>query len=471
MLSLTAAMIGAEPEKRLMMIHTDCRPYSSPPQTVKQLLEQKRQHNPGQVSASLVDYQPDPGSVGPPSFLHHGSSHQKDDSIVYHRTAPHYTYSPLEDLYVSSSGLMYSHEDRYETGKTDSPAADMDIGVASPGSYMATFAHNPSWMGHGSGTCSTTRADTFLRMSGFVVPDLMPLELEEARSQIQSISPEQLLNHDEDGDTILHLYTARGLRYQSYAVAERFFQYGQLDAKEHNGKSPLLVAVAANQPEIVYDLLTLGADVNASDRKGQTALHVAGTYGLSDVLRMFLPLQQQRNIDVEARNYDGLTPLHCAVISQNNAFKSRKSQNTPTAQQQERETSACIKLLLQMGASCTSQEIKSNKTVLHLAVQDGNVPLVKFFLELSHANLPGLINMKAHGNTALHMAAALQPNRSTEYLIQLLLFYGGDPSIRNLENDQPAHLVPPGEFSEQIKMLLKRRRVMSSNRSQSANSL
>ncbi|KAG8570000.1 hypothetical protein GDO81_014635, partial [Engystomops pustulosus] len=276
----------------------------------------------------------------------------------------------------------------------------------------------------------------------------MPLELEEARTHVNGISPDRLLQRDEDGDTILHLYAARGLRCQSYAAAERFIQYGQLDAKEHNGKSPLLVAVAANQPEIVHDLLTLGADVNASDWKGQTALHVAGTYGLSNVLKVFQALQHQKNIYVEARNYDGLTPLHCAVISQNDAFKSKN--HTPNAQQREQESLKCVQLLLQMGASCISQEIKSNKTVLHLAVQAGNIPLVKFFLEMSHANLPGLINMKAHGNTALHMAAALPPTCSTEYLIQLLLFYGGDPSSRNLENEQPAHLVPPGEYSEQV---------------------
>ncbi|XP_056407452.1 NF-kappa-B inhibitor delta isoform X2 [Hyla sarda] len=373
-------------------------------------------------------------------------------------------------MYPPRPGHMFSHEERYESGRTESRAQDTDIGVASPGSFMATFTHNPSWMGHSSVTCSTSGRDTFLRIPGPVVPDLMPLELEEARRQVQGLSPEQLLHRDEDGDTVLHLYAARGLRCQSYAVAERFSQYGQLDAKEHYGKSPLLVAVTANQPEIVYDLLTLGADANASDWKGQTALHVAGTYGLSDVLRVYRTLQHQKNIDLEARNYEGLTPLHCAVISQNNAFTTKKSQNTPNTQQRERETFMCVQLLLQMGASCTSQEIKSNKTVLHLAVQAGNVPLVKYFLETSHTNLPGVINMKAHGNTALHMAAALPPTRSTEYLIQLLLFYGGDPSTRNLENEQPAHLVPPGEFSEQIKMLLKRRRVMSSARNQSATS-
>ncbi|CAI9592840.1 unnamed protein product, partial [Staurois parvus] len=248
---------------------------------------------------------------------------------------------------------------------------------------------------------------------------------------------------------ILHLYAARGLRSQAYAAAERYLHYGQLDVKEHNGKTPLLVAVTANQPEIVYDLITLGADVSAADCKGQTALHVAGTYGLSDVLRVSSKEIFCRNI-VNSTQI-GLTPLHCAVIAQNNAFKSKNSQNTPNAQQQDRETMLCVHLLLQMGANLTSQEIKSNKTVLHLSIQAGNLPLVKFFFQMPHIDLAMFINMRAHGNTALHMAAALPPNHSTEYLIQRLLFHGGDPSVRNLENDQPAHLVPPGELSDQVR--------------------
>ncbi|KAE8594568.1 hypothetical protein XENTR_v10019698 [Xenopus tropicalis] len=284
---------------------------------------------------------------------------------------------------------------------------------------------------------------------------MVPLDLEDARAEIQNLSPDQLLIRDEDGDTILHLYVARGLRCLSYAVAERYLQYGQLDTREHNGKSPLLVAAAANQPEIVYDLIMLGADVNASDWKGQTVLHVAATYGFSDVLRVLVSLQRQQNCDVESRNYDGLTPLHCAVISLNCAYNSKRLQPTQENQQQEREGMTCVQLLLQLGASCASQDIKSNKTVLHLAVQAGNIPLVKFLLNLPHTDLPALVNLKAHGNTALHMAAALPPHRSTEFLIQLLLSSGGDPSMRNLENEQPAHLVPPGEFTDQVMALLK----------------
>ncbi|XP_053307540.1 NF-kappa-B inhibitor delta [Spea bombifrons] len=447
----------------------DSRPYCPPPQTVKELLERKRKHKASQDSASLLEFNQESGAVGSASFVHLHDQ-QPDDIHPYQRLAPQYTYPVHEGIYSTGSAALYSQGEQYATERTETQNLDANLGVVSPGSYIGSFSHAPSWVEINAGMCSAAGTESFLRMSGSVVPDMIPMDLEEARAEIQRLSPEQLLQRDEDGDTILHLYAAKGLRALSYAVAEQYLQYGRLDAKEHNGKSPLLVAVAANQPHIVCDLIMLGADVNASDKNGQTALHVAGTYGLSDILKVLLSLQHQLNIDVEARNYDGLTPLHCAVICHNAAYTSRMTHPTSETQQQEQETLTCVQLLLQLGANCTSQDIKSNKTILHLAVQAGNIPLVKFILDLPHADLHGLINMKAHGNTALHMAAALPPVRSTEYLIQLLLCSGGDPSTRNLENEQPAHLVSPGEYSEQIKLLLKRRRVMSSSRQSSSSS-
>lgn len=51
-------------------------------------------------------------------------------------------------------------------------------------------------------------------------------------------------------------------------------------------QTALLVAVAANQPEIVQDLLSLEADINACDVNGQTALHLAAYYGFPEVLQV-----------------------------------------------------------------------------------------------------------------------------------------------------------------------------------------
>lgn len=61
------------------------------------------------------------------------------------------------------------------------------------------------------------------------------------------------------------------------------------------------------------------------------------------------------------------------------------------------------------------------------------------------------VSSQAHGHTALHMAAGLHGSPFQEELIRLLLSRGADPSIRNLENDQPAHLLQSGDAGEKVR--------------------
>lgn len=60
---------------------------------------------------------------------------------------------------------------------------------------------------------------------------------------------------------------------------------------------------------------------------------------------------------------------------------------------------------------------------------------------------------QAHGHTALHMAAGLHGNPHQEEILRLLLSRGADPSVRNMENDQPAHLLQSGKQGEQVSRL------------------
>lgn len=62
--------------------------------------------------------------------------------------------------------------------------------------------------------------------------------------------------------------------------------------------------------------------------------------------------------------------------------------------------------------------------------------------------LPSFV--QAHGHTALHMAAGLHGNPHQEEILRLLLSKGADPSIRNLENDQAAHLLQSDAQGEQV---------------------
>lgn len=68
-------------------------------------------------------------------------------------------------------------------------------------------------------------------------------------------------------------------------------------------QTALLVAVTANQPEIVQDLLLLGADINACDVHGQTALHLAVHYGFPRV------------VQVKHQNGPRYPGIGCAVVS------------------------------------------------------------------------------------------------------------------------------------------------------------
>lgn len=58
-------------------------------------------------------------------------------------------------------------------------------------------------------------------------------------------------------------------------------------------------------------------------------------------------------------------------------------------------------------------------------------------------------------DTALHVAASLQYRVTQLDAVRLLMRKGADPSTRNLENEQPVHLVPDGPVGEQIRRILK----------------
>ncbi|XP_061859869.1 NF-kappa-B inhibitor zeta isoform X4 [Colius striatus] len=287
-------------------------------------------------------------------------------------------------------------------------------------------------------------------------------QVEQEENKLANISQDQFLAKDSDGDTFLHIAVAQGRRALSYVLARKMAALHMLDIKEHNGQSAFQVAVAANQHLIVQDLVSLGAQVNTTDCWGRTPLHVCAEKGHAQVLQAIQKgaMGSNQYVDLEATNYDGLTALHCAVLAHNavlHELQNSQPPHSPEVQElllRNKSLVETIKILIQMGASVEAKDRKSGRSALHLAAEEANLELIRLFLELP--NCLSFINAKAYnGNTALHVAASLQYRVSQLDAVRLLMRKGADPSARNLENEQPVHLVPDGLVGEQIRRILK----------------
>ncbi|XP_048357598.1 NF-kappa-B inhibitor delta [Sphaerodactylus townsendi] len=392
--------------------------------------------------SAFPSWQPDaPGQTAFPDCHYHyldtKNYHVQPVGPVYNMMNP---FPSMEAGIYGSTGPGGAEE---AYGSKMTPVLDYEKSVSEPQALNLYPLPGGIWMEPGENTSCSLSSGNYLATSA----EIDPGELAQARAKIQNMELARLLQQDEDGDMLLHLFVAQGLRPLAYAAAEMLRDCGQLDAKEHRGKTPLLVAAAANQPEIVKDLIMMGADINAVDQKGQTVLHFGATYGLPGVIGAVM--MAGVSVNMEARNFEGLTPLHCAVLSHNTAFQAQGVE--PTSQHRLQDLLFCIQLLLQLGADYKSQDLKSSKTVLHLAVQAANLPLIQFLLQLPDPQM--FVNMKAHGNTALHMATGLHRHPLQKQIVHLLLHHWADPTARNLENEQPVHLLASGPATEEVRKI------------------
>ena len=77
-------------------------------------------------------------------------------------------------------------------------------------------------------------------------------------------------------------------------------------------QTALHLAVLTEQPMVVEQLMDAGADPNSQDRNGQTAIHLCAANGDNRCLTKIIHAKP-KNLDLEIKNYDGLTALHLAV--------------------------------------------------------------------------------------------------------------------------------------------------------------
>jgi ankyrin repeat protein len=82
-----------------------------------------------------------------------------------------------------------------------------------------------------------------------------------------------------------------------------------INAKDREGKTPLIVAVSNAEQAIAEALIAKGADVKAKDNYDRTALHAAILLGQKDLATLLI----EKGVDVNATDKTGQTPLTLAM--------------------------------------------------------------------------------------------------------------------------------------------------------------
>ena len=228
----------------------------------------------------------------------------------------------------------------------------------------------------------------------------------------------RLFSPDDEGDTQLHIAIIQGANV-SFTLVNVAAEISPeiLNIQNLLGQTPLHLAVLTKQNILLRHLVLKGAALDARDRNGNTALHLACRDGsLACIYALLNPLSaeeyREANVscfanfpqDLNIKNYDGETCLHMAV-SQGHA-------------------DAIINLVSLAKADIDIRDGRSGRTVLHYAVEAGNINMVRFLLEHCQAD----VNAQTFdGATPLRLAVG----RRHSCIETVLLQAGADPASLN----------------------------------------
>ena len=209
------------------------------------------------------------------------------------------------------------------------------------------------------------------------------------------------------------------------------------EARTHNGTTALHLAASYGQLQAVEALARAGADVNSETVKQLTPLHLAASHchtpGVNpcagcNVIRGLL----QARANPAARDSDGDTPLHCALL-----------------RGREATCDSAVLMLLEanpnaVGISSQSHEGQcAGRTPLHCAASNCGVAVVRAMLP--HAFRTGVMDaMDESGDTALSVARYENQAETAALLVNA----GADPTLRDRQGAKKKVLGAVGDALE-----------------------
>ena len=240
-------------------------------------------------------------------------------------------------------------------------------------------------------------------------------------------------------------------------AVKRLLEAGaDVNAKDAEGKNPLMIALEGNYWNLALPLLHSGTDVDAQDDDGVSALHLAVDNGNLEAVKMLL--ERRPRLKRTSEKYWSQTPLHLAAEHDHDeifaVLHSYGAELESTCMQGFRSIHIAAfhnslnvaRLLVSLGAEMNPLS-DDKRTVLHIAAEYSSVEFVGLLLTIDPD-----VNAKEEEaqNTALHAAAAV----GATAICKVLLEQGAVVDLPNITKHTALHLSVIEGHLETAKLLL-----------------
>ncbi|KAJ8629798.1 hypothetical protein MRB53_023121 [Persea americana] len=282
-----------------------------------------------------------------------------------------------------------------------------------------------------------------------------PGDLEERTSQ--RVPGAMLRKTNLEGNTPLHEALKMGHEEISLFLLD-LVEGGELGGIVNCAEeSPLYLAVAASLKPVVLKLLDR-PDCSIKGPDGQTPLHIAVINGRSErgleIVKILL--SQFERGDIERVDRFGKTALHyAAALGRRTNLVELVKANPSLVYVADNDGNLPLHIIVKDGSqfqmakdilssnACAAEILdRKGRNALHVAAMNGNLPMLKFLLELPEIKV--LINERdSDGNTPLHLAVKIHFNR----MVTELLVHGASGRITNKNGLTPRDV---NDFDEEF---------------------